>query len=66
MNAIYPSRRFLPLKARAMIDYVAHEFALDPRLTARLLTDGASARRQVSVEPISAVGKKNASSRPLR
>ena len=34
MNAIYPSRRFLPLKVRAMIDYLAHEFALDPRLTA--------------------------------
>ena len=34
MNAVYPSRRFVPLKVRAMIDYLAHEFALDPRLTA--------------------------------
>ena len=33
MNAVYPSRRFVPLKVRAMIDYLAHEFALDPRLT---------------------------------
>lgn len=32
MNAVYPSRRFVPLKVRAMIDYLAHEFALDPRL----------------------------------
>lgn len=32
MNAVYPSRRFLALKVRAMIDYLAHEFALDPRL----------------------------------
>ncbi len=34
MNAVFPSRRFVPLKVRAMIDYLAHEFALDPRLTA--------------------------------
>jgi len=34
MNAVYSSRRFVPLKVRAMIDYLAHEFALDPRLTA--------------------------------
>lgn len=34
MHAVYPSRRFVPLKVRAMIDYLAHEFALDPRLTA--------------------------------
>ena len=33
MNAVYPSRRFVPLKVRAMIDYLSHEFALDPRLT---------------------------------
>ena len=32
MNAVYPSRRFLALKVRAMIDYLAHEFAVDPRL----------------------------------
>ena len=34
MNAVYPSRRFVPLKVRAMIEYLAHEFALDPRLAA--------------------------------
>jgi DNA-binding transcriptional LysR family regulator len=34
MHAVYPSRRFVPLKVRVMIDYLAHEFALDPRLTA--------------------------------
>lgn len=33
MNAAYPSRRFLPFKVCAMIDYLAHEFALEPRLT---------------------------------
>lgn len=32
MNAVYPSRRHVPLKVRAMIDYLAHEFALDPKL----------------------------------
>ncbi len=35
LNAVYPSRRFLPLKVRAMIDYLANEFALDPQLIAR-------------------------------
>lgn len=35
MNAVYPSRRFVPLKVRAMIDYLAHEFARDLRLTAQ-------------------------------
>ena len=33
MNVVYPSRRLLPLKVRAMIDYLAHEFALDPGLS---------------------------------
>ncbi len=33
MHAVQPSRRFVPLKVRAMIDYLAHEFALDPQLT---------------------------------
>lgn len=37
MNAVYPSRQFVPLRVRAMIDYLAHEFALDPRLTAHAL-----------------------------
>jgi DNA-binding transcriptional LysR family regulator len=32
-QAVYPSRRFLPLKVRAMIDFLAHEFELDPRLS---------------------------------
>ncbi len=33
MNAVYASRRFVPLKVRSMIDHLAHEFALDPRLS---------------------------------
>jgi DNA-binding transcriptional LysR family regulator len=33
MYAVYPSRRFVPLKVRAVIDYLADEFALDPRLS---------------------------------
>jgi DNA-binding transcriptional LysR family regulator len=33
MHAVYPSRRYVPLKVRVMIDYLAHEFVLDPRLT---------------------------------
>ena len=37
MHAVYPSRRFVPLKVRAMIDYLAHEFGLDPRLTAHVI-----------------------------
>lgn len=34
MNAVYPSRRFVPLKVRAMIDYLSEEFARDPSLAA--------------------------------
>lgn len=37
MHAVYPSRRFVPLKVRAMIDYLEHEFALDPKLSAHVL-----------------------------
>jgi DNA-binding transcriptional LysR family regulator len=37
MHAVYPSRRFVPLKIRAIIDYLAHEFSLDPRLSAHML-----------------------------
>ncbi len=33
MHAVYPSRRFVPLKVRAVIDHLADEFALDPRLS---------------------------------
>ncbi|MFZ4807953.1 MAG: LysR family transcriptional regulator [Hyphomicrobiaceae bacterium] len=33
IHAVYPSRRFVPLKVRAMIDYLAAEFQLDPRLS---------------------------------
>ena len=33
MHAIYPSSRFVPLKVRAIIDYLAHEFSLDRRLS---------------------------------
>lgn len=37
MHAVYPSRRFVPLKVRTIIDYLAHEFALDPRLSAHAI-----------------------------
>jgi DNA-binding transcriptional LysR family regulator len=37
MHAVYPSRRFVSLKVRAMIDYLSHEFALDRRLTAHVV-----------------------------
>lgn len=37
MNAVYPSRRFVPLKVRAMIDHLAHEFALDPKLSTHII-----------------------------
>lgn len=33
MHAVYPSRRLLPLKVRAIVDYFAHEFSLDPSLS---------------------------------
>lgn len=33
IHAVYPSRRFVPLKVRVMIDYLAEEFRLDPRLS---------------------------------
>lgn len=32
IHAVYPSRRFLPSKVRAMIDYLVEEFAADPML----------------------------------
>jgi DNA-binding transcriptional LysR family regulator len=34
ISAVYPSRRFLAPKVRAMIDHLADEFALDPALSA--------------------------------
>lgn len=33
MHAVYASRRFVPLRVRAIIDHLAHEFSLDPRLS---------------------------------
>jgi len=33
ISAVYPSRRFLALKVRAMIDFLANEFSLDPQLS---------------------------------
>lgn len=33
MHAVHPSRRLVPLKVRALIDYFADEFALDPRFS---------------------------------
>jgi DNA-binding transcriptional LysR family regulator len=34
LHAVYSSRRFLPFKVRAMIEFLAHELPLDPRVTA--------------------------------
>ena len=45
MHAVYPSRRFLPLKVRSMIDHLSDEFALDPRLSMHAF----SARRQMTI-----------------
>ncbi len=33
IHAVYPTRRFLPQKVRAMIDFLAAEFELDPQLS---------------------------------
>jgi DNA-binding transcriptional LysR family regulator len=33
IHAVYPSRRYVPLKVRVMIDYLVDEFKLDPRLS---------------------------------
>lgn len=33
LNAIYPSRRFVPPRVRAMIEYLAHELEIDPVLS---------------------------------
>jgi DNA-binding transcriptional LysR family regulator len=33
IQAVYPSRRYVPLKVRAIIDFLADEFRLDPRLS---------------------------------
>lgn len=33
ISAVYPSRRFLALKVRAMIDFLAAEFEIDPKLS---------------------------------
>jgi DNA-binding transcriptional LysR family regulator len=32
-SAVFPSRRYLPAKVRAMADFLAHEFSLDPLLS---------------------------------
>jgi DNA-binding transcriptional LysR family regulator len=32
-QVVYPSRRFLATKVRAMIDFLAHEFEIDPQLS---------------------------------
>jgi DNA-binding transcriptional LysR family regulator len=34
MHAVYPSRRFVPMKVRAMIDYLEAEFRQDPLISA--------------------------------
>lgn len=33
LNAVYPSGRYVPLRVRAMIDFLAHEFEVDPLLS---------------------------------
>ncbi len=33
IHAVFPSRRFLPAKVRAMIDFLEHEIRLDPSMT---------------------------------
>jgi DNA-binding transcriptional LysR family regulator len=33
MYAVYPSRRFVPAKVRAMIDFLEYEIRLDPSMT---------------------------------
>lgn len=33
LNAIYPSRRYVPPRVRAMIDFLAHELEIDPVLS---------------------------------
>ncbi len=33
LNAVYPSRRYVPLRVRAMIDFLAHELEIDPVLS---------------------------------
>ncbi|MDB5631634.1 MAG: putative transcriptional regulatory protein LysR family [Tardiphaga sp.] len=35
IHAVYPSRRFVPQKTRAMIDYLEQQFAMDPKLNPR-------------------------------
>nr|WP_246751929.1 LysR family transcriptional regulator [Bradyrhizobium diazoefficiens] len=37
LSAVYASRRFVPLKVRAIIDYLSHEFALDPSLSMHIV-----------------------------
>ncbi|WFU39086.1 LysR family transcriptional regulator [Bradyrhizobium sp. CB82] len=37
LSAVYASRRFVPLKVRAIIDHLAHEFALDPSLSMHIV-----------------------------
>jgi hypothetical protein len=37
MPAVYPSRRFVPLKVGAMIDHLAQEFALASILSAHVV-----------------------------
>jgi DNA-binding transcriptional LysR family regulator len=33
LNAVYPSRRYVPLRVRAMIDFLSHELEIDPVLS---------------------------------
>jgi DNA-binding transcriptional LysR family regulator len=38
IHAVYPSRRFVPAKVRAMIEFLAAEFGRDPLLSGRGLS----------------------------
>ena len=42
IHAVYPSRRLVPTKVRAMIEFLATEFARDPLLSGRGFAHAAS------------------------
>jgi DNA-binding transcriptional LysR family regulator len=43
IHTVYPSRRLVPAKVRAMVEFLAVEFARDPLLSAQILAHGAGA-----------------------
>ena len=50
IHALYPSRRFVPQKTRAMIDFLEQRFAMDPKLgphpVRKAVAPGKDARRK--------------------